>query len=114
MEGYKEEKNCIVERENAFFKSSPVDKYHLPQMNSEKVFLGVWCQKSGKATTILMVVFGLVAPKDTETMACLILTTWAMKSDLTIALEAMPDLLLLPDKIKKETVREQSTVKMLD
>jgi hypothetical protein len=25
-----------VERENAFFKSSPVDKYHLPQMNSEE------------------------------------------------------------------------------
>jgi hypothetical protein len=31
-------KNCIVERENAFFKSSPVDEYHLPQMNSEKDF----------------------------------------------------------------------------
>jgi hypothetical protein len=30
-----------VERENAFFKSSPVDEYHLPQMNSEKVFLDV-------------------------------------------------------------------------
>jgi hypothetical protein len=30
-----------VERENAFFKSSPVDEYHLPQMNSKKVFLGV-------------------------------------------------------------------------
>jgi hypothetical protein len=29
-----------VERENAFFKSSPVGEYHLPQMNSEKVFLG--------------------------------------------------------------------------
>jgi hypothetical protein len=29
-----------VERENAFFKSSPVDEYHLPQMNSEKVFFG--------------------------------------------------------------------------
>jgi hypothetical protein len=27
-----------VERENAFFKSSPVDEYHLPQMISEKVF----------------------------------------------------------------------------
>jgi hypothetical protein len=24
-----------------FFKSSPVDEYHLPQMNSENVFLGV-------------------------------------------------------------------------
>jgi hypothetical protein len=31
-------KNCIVERKNAFFKSSPVDEYHLPQMNSEKIF----------------------------------------------------------------------------
>jgi hypothetical protein len=30
-----------VEWENAFFKSSPVDEYHLPQMNSEKVFLAV-------------------------------------------------------------------------
>jgi hypothetical protein len=30
-----------VERENAFFKSSPVDEYHLPQMNSEKVFFCV-------------------------------------------------------------------------
>jgi hypothetical protein len=31
-----------VERENAFFKSSPVDEFHLPQINSEKVFfLGV-------------------------------------------------------------------------
>jgi hypothetical protein len=29
-----------VERENAFFKSSPVDEYHLPQINSEKVFFG--------------------------------------------------------------------------
>jgi hypothetical protein len=29
-------KNCIVERENAFFQSSPVDEYHLPQMNFEK------------------------------------------------------------------------------
>jgi hypothetical protein len=29
-----------VERENAFFKSSPVGEYHLPQMNSEKVFFG--------------------------------------------------------------------------
>jgi hypothetical protein len=27
-----------VERENAFFKSSPVSEYHLPQMNSEKFF----------------------------------------------------------------------------
>jgi hypothetical protein len=34
-----------VGRENAFFKSSPVDEYHLPQMNSEKVFLG--CRGSG-------------------------------------------------------------------
>jgi hypothetical protein len=33
--------NCIVERENAFFKSSSVDEYNLPQMNSEKFFLGV-------------------------------------------------------------------------
>jgi hypothetical protein len=33
-------KNSIVERENAFFKSSPVDEYHLLQMNSEKVFFG--------------------------------------------------------------------------
>jgi hypothetical protein len=31
-------KNCIVERGNALFKSSPVDEYHLSQMNSEKVF----------------------------------------------------------------------------
>jgi hypothetical protein len=30
-----------VERENVFFKSSSVDEYHLPQMNSKKVFLGV-------------------------------------------------------------------------
>jgi hypothetical protein len=34
-------KNCIVERENAFFKSSLAAEYHLPQMNSEKYFLGV-------------------------------------------------------------------------
>jgi hypothetical protein len=38
MESYKD---CIVEREDAFFKSSPVDEYHLPQMNSEKLILGV-------------------------------------------------------------------------
>jgi hypothetical protein len=31
-----------VERENAFYKSSPVDEYHLPEMNSEKVFFGVY------------------------------------------------------------------------
>jgi hypothetical protein len=43
MESFKEEKNCIVERENAFFKSSPVDEYHLPQKNSEKVCFG--CSK---------------------------------------------------------------------
>jgi hypothetical protein len=36
---YVESKNCIVERENAFFKSSPVDEYHLP--HSEKSFF--WC-----------------------------------------------------------------------
>jgi hypothetical protein len=30
-----------VERENAFFKSSPVDEYHLPQTNSEKVLFDV-------------------------------------------------------------------------
>jgi hypothetical protein len=35
-----ERKNCIVKREIAFYKSSPVDKYHLPQINFEKVFLG--------------------------------------------------------------------------
>jgi hypothetical protein len=35
-------KNCFAERENAFFKSSPEDEYHLPKMNSEKVFFGVW------------------------------------------------------------------------
>jgi hypothetical protein len=29
-----------VERENAFFKSSLVDEYHLPQMNSEKKYFG--------------------------------------------------------------------------
>jgi hypothetical protein len=40
MESYKEDKNCIVEWENAFFKSSPVVEYHLPQMNFEKVFFG--------------------------------------------------------------------------
>jgi hypothetical protein len=34
-----------VERENAFFKSSPVAEYHLPQMNSEKVFFG--CSDAG-------------------------------------------------------------------
>jgi hypothetical protein len=33
-----------MERENAFFKSSLVDEYHLPQMNSEKVFF--WVKKS--------------------------------------------------------------------
>jgi hypothetical protein len=45
MESFKEE-NCIVERKNAFIKSSPVDEYHLPRMNSEKVFLGVGrCRK---------------------------------------------------------------------
>jgi hypothetical protein len=38
MESYKEKKTCIVEWEIAFFKSSPVDEYHPPQMNSEKVF----------------------------------------------------------------------------
>jgi hypothetical protein len=26
--------------EKCFFQSSPVDEYHLPQINSEKVFLG--------------------------------------------------------------------------
>jgi hypothetical protein len=30
-----------VERENAFFKSSPIAEYHLPQMNFEKVLFGV-------------------------------------------------------------------------
>jgi hypothetical protein len=30
-----------VERENAFFQSSPVDEYHMPQMNTENVFFGV-------------------------------------------------------------------------
>jgi hypothetical protein len=39
-------KNCTVERENAIFKSSPVDEYHLPQMNSEKVFFG--CTEDNK------------------------------------------------------------------
>jgi hypothetical protein len=39
MESYKEEK-IVSWSGNAFFKSSPVDEYHLPQMNSEKVFLG--------------------------------------------------------------------------
>jgi hypothetical protein len=43
---YKEEKHCIVERENAFFKSYPVDENHLPQMNSEKCFFWVWKNKS--------------------------------------------------------------------
>jgi hypothetical protein len=42
MESYEEENVVSWERENAFFKSSPVDEYHLPQMNSEKKFvLGV-------------------------------------------------------------------------
>jgi hypothetical protein len=36
-----------VERENAFFKSSPVDEYHLPQMNSEKVFFDARKQRIG-------------------------------------------------------------------
>jgi hypothetical protein len=41
MESYKEEKTAsIVKREKTFFKSSPVDEYHLPQMNSEKVLFG--------------------------------------------------------------------------
>jgi hypothetical protein len=31
----KRRKNNIVEREKAFFKSSPVDEYHQPQMNSD-------------------------------------------------------------------------------
>jgi hypothetical protein len=31
-----------VERENAFFKSSPVDENHLPPMNSEKVCFWVY------------------------------------------------------------------------
>jgi hypothetical protein len=35
---YVASKNGIVERENAFFKSSTVDEYHLPQMVSEEVF----------------------------------------------------------------------------
>jgi hypothetical protein len=30
-----------VQRENAFFKTSPVDKYHLAQMNFEKSFFWV-------------------------------------------------------------------------
>jgi hypothetical protein len=35
-------KNCIVEWVNSFFKSSPLDEYHLPQMNFKKnFFLGV-------------------------------------------------------------------------
>jgi hypothetical protein len=38
----KRRRNCIVERENAFFKSSPVDEYHLPQMNSENVFFAIY------------------------------------------------------------------------
>jgi hypothetical protein len=29
-----------VEWKNTFFKSSPVDEYHMAQMNSEKVFFG--------------------------------------------------------------------------
>jgi hypothetical protein len=37
LEGYEEGK-IDVERKNAFFKSSPVDKNNLPQMNSKKVF----------------------------------------------------------------------------
>jgi hypothetical protein len=40
-ESYKEDKT-VSERGNAFFKSSPVDEYHLPQMNSEKCFLGAY------------------------------------------------------------------------
>jgi hypothetical protein len=38
MKSFKEEQNCIVERENALFKSSPVDVYHLPQMNAAMKF----------------------------------------------------------------------------
>jgi hypothetical protein len=40
MESYKEEKMVSWSGKMRFFKSSPVDEYHLPQMNSEKVFLG--------------------------------------------------------------------------
>jgi hypothetical protein len=40
MESYKEEKNCIMERENVLFKSTAVDEYHLPQMYSLKVYFG--------------------------------------------------------------------------
>jgi hypothetical protein len=40
----------IVERENAFIKSSPVDEYHLPQMNSEKVLF--WVQETAFRGTI--------------------------------------------------------------
>jgi hypothetical protein len=40
MESYTEE-GAGAEMGNAFFKSSPVDEYHLPQINSEKVFFSV-------------------------------------------------------------------------
>jgi hypothetical protein len=40
MESDKEEK-LYRGAENALFKSSPIDEYHLPQMNSKKFFLGL-------------------------------------------------------------------------
>jgi hypothetical protein len=46
-----------VERENAILKSSPVDEYHLPQMNSEKVFFG--CTSTSIFSCILDKVFHL-------------------------------------------------------
>jgi hypothetical protein len=35
----------MMERENVFFKSSPEDEYHLPQINFEKVYFG--CRNKG-------------------------------------------------------------------
>jgi hypothetical protein len=49
MESYNEEKNV-----NAYFKSFPVDEYHLPQMNSEKGFFGCEYCNFGKKTSYLL------------------------------------------------------------
>jgi hypothetical protein len=38
---FQRRKYCITDREKVFLISSLVDEYHLPQMNSEKVFLGI-------------------------------------------------------------------------
>jgi hypothetical protein len=44
-----------VERENSsFFQIIPVDEYHLPQMNSEKVFLGAVIKTKPSKLLVLM------------------------------------------------------------